>query len=220
MRPRFTLLLFVAFVIAVGGGAGLWLWADDAGRVTRLNAVLNYGLLIGAGTAAAGLFQQIAEARRSREGALRPVLIVVEAWPEPIREDGPARLVVRNIGPGPALAVDVRVWVVGPIEADIGSQEDMLRFIEQEGRDFVEPDSSLGYTWPLSLPAGVEASFPIWRWGEHVAVPQNARLRYEIAYRDVFGNEFKEPAAGAVGHVWVRNPDLEDIEGDYRVRFR
>lgn len=202
--------------------------ASDAGRLDELSAWAAYvtavatGLLVlGATLGGVGVFRQIGETRASRESALRPVLVLFDdAWPE-APDGSPARLHIHNVGPGPALAVDIRVWVRGEITPALGGTDDIPSFVEREGREFVADDDYLGYPWPLSIPPGKWASVPIWRSGAGppISVGPSNRLRYLIRYSDVFGNDFVEPPT-SVGHAWVHDQKEEEALGDYSVRIR
>jgi hypothetical protein len=84
LRTRLTYLLLGAVLASsLVGGIALWRWGSDQERVSRLNAAFNYGLVVGAAIAGFFLVEQVIEARRSREDALRPVLVVTVASPAP-----------------------------------------------------------------------------------------------------------------------------------------
>jgi len=192
---------------------------------SSLATALTTGLLaLGAGLAALGVREQIAEARRSRQDALRPVLIVTEAHPEdPHGGNEPARLVIKNIGPGPALRTTIEVWITEGMPAAIDNNDDMQQYIDQEGSGLVASGGAdLSYPWALNIPAMSEVKVPIWKWGApRVPVSGSDRLRYRIRFADVFGNEFAEPENPShLGHIWVKDYVLDGYEGDHSVHYR
>lgn len=221
MRSRLAILVICTLLISLAGGIGLWVWADTEPRVSRLTAGFNYGLLVGAVVAAVGLLEQVIEARRARQDALRPVVIVIDAWPDSEMDEGPPRLVLRNIGPGPALKVQIEVWATESMGAKQPGEFDVHTFLDSEGREIIANGRSadLGHPWPLSLPPNSEVSVPLWIWGgPSKSIGPSDRLRYRITFDDVFRNQFVEPSGRRLGHVWAK--DAHSIEGDHDVHFR
>ena len=95
-----SLILSVAYII--GGDAATTVSAGAAVATT----VATTALVVGSCVAAWYVRQQVAEGKRSREAALRPVLVLDEVW----SVDGLIHVRVRNVGPGPALRIYVSGW--------------------------------------------------------------------------------------------------------------
>lgn len=228
---RRTVLLIAVIAVALAVAVAIAVVVvvrDDSASINALaawstfaTAVATFILVMGAFLAAIGIVHQIDEARQSREAALRPILIVTDAYPADENGLDPPRLLIRNIGPGPALNVRVEVWWTEDLPHSDAGHLERERLIEEEGREYARsrrpPD--IGYPWPFSLASGAAASVPVWKWGpEHAIVPGD-RIRFRLGFDDVFGRHFLEPPDGTLGHQWAKDSLLSQVEGDYELRL-
>lgn len=173
------------------------------------------GLLLGSFLAAWYLRLQVREARRlseaalreaeqSRETLLRPVLVFANLrggfLNVPLGEDDEFMLLIRNVGPGPALNMRVLAW----------DRHDYDGTPLDPGGEDLEGSPPTHESGPDVLGPGDAIEVLLWPMGSRRAEPPrpSGSVHLRITYLDVFGNAFSTPAVDdpAVGARWARRP--------------
>lgn len=175
------------------------------------SALLTGLLAVGAGLAAIGLRDQLAESQRLREASFRPHLLIRPGTAIP--EEGWVLLPFANVGTGVALNVAVSGWM---LELPPGWPDTPEPFVVQHAEDGLAAEGAAAHLRGSSeaIAGGGEGS--VWLRGR-VKDDEHGFPRYflvgRVTYEDVFGNRF---AAGNTtgGLTWTttrnRREPLED----------
>ena len=199
-----TVVTVVAAGLVVCGGLAIIFGDNRTPEVVSAGSSLvvagaTLGLLVGSVLAAWYLWRQVAETRRAGQNTLRPVVSLVDAWTYDYGNtrvwDRPLRVRLQNIGPGPAISIDVQGWrrAGKPSEPD-PTDEGFGAFLQSEGERL--PAAPAIHAHVAALASGRARTVTLEDddalMGDPLP-PSWGRLHYRITYRDIYERTFVTP---------------------------